>query len=142
MRRPEGGEPQQVVVKKPLPGACTDKDAEDLRKEMQFASDHPHPHVVELVGYCEQPMALVCEFMSGGDLQKVLDSPLRLAELSLLHRVQILAHAAAGLSHLHANGVLHKDVKPSNIMLRWQSKESGGLQHVPSGPVHRRRSVR
>ena len=64
-------------------------------------------------------MAVVCEFMSGGDLQKTLDSPQKLRELSLLNRVQILGDIAAGLSHLHANGILHKDLKPENVMLKW-----------------------
>ena len=90
-----------------------------LQKEMKFAWDHPHQHIVGICGYCEQPPALVYEYMSGGDLQDTLNSHDKLGKLTLLHRVQILVHAAAGLDHLHTNRIIHKDVKPANVMLHW-----------------------
>ena len=34
--------------------------------------------------------------------------------------MHILVHAAAGLGHLHAKNVWHRDVKPANILLKWQ----------------------
>ena len=37
----------------------------------QLAQD---PHIVRLHGYCENPAALVFEYMDGGSLQEVLDS--------------------------------------------------------------------
>ena len=52
-------------------------------------------------------MALVFEFMSGGSLHDTLHSDQKLAQLTLLDRVQILAQAAVGLAHLHAHGVVH-----------------------------------
>ena len=48
----------------------------------------------------------------------------KLADVPLLHRVQILADAAAGLGHLHAKGVLHHDVKPANILLKRQPRQA------------------
>ena len=42
-----------------------------LMKEVELAK--VHPHVVRVLGYCEQPAALLSEFMAGGDLQGVLD---------------------------------------------------------------------
>ena len=126
----DDGKPLLVAVKLVLPGVSTDKGMEDLLKETAFASDHPHPHVVRVIGYCESPMAMVCELMAGGDLQQTLESPQKLADLSLLQRVQILAHTASGLAHLHANGILHKDVKHLNIMLKWQPQECGGQPQV------------
>ena len=65
--------------------------------------------------------------MDGGDLQAAIEkhenpklpSFRNLSQVSLLHRLQILADAAAGLGHLHANKIVHKDVKPANILLKW-----------------------
>ena len=58
----------------------SDEDLQALMKEVELAK--AHPHVVQVLGYCKQPPALVSEFMAGGDLQRVLDQPEVLAVLS------------------------------------------------------------
>ena len=72
---------------------------------------------MEVLGYCEEPLALVSEFMAGGDLKAVLSSDAKLSELPLIDRLQILQQAASGLGYLHSKDILHKDVKPGNILM-------------------------
>ena len=72
------GEQQQWVAVKTFHTTLTtesgsDEDLQALMKEVELAK--AHPHVVQVLGYCKQPPALVSEFMAGGDLQKVLDQP-------------------------------------------------------------------
>ena len=55
----------------------------------------------------------------------MLESDDELAKLSLLDRLHILEHIATALGHLHSKGVVHKNVKPSNILLKWQLDEPG-----------------
>ena len=44
-----------------------------MMKEVKLAK--AHPHVVEVLGYCKHPPAVVSEYMAGGDLQEALDLP-------------------------------------------------------------------
>ena len=70
------GEQQQWVAVKTFHTTLTSESGSDevlraLMKEVELAK--VHPHVVRVLGYCEQPAALLSEFMAGGDLQGVLD---------------------------------------------------------------------
>ena len=68
--------------------------------------------------------------MAGGDLQSVLDKPEFLSWLSLVDRLKILSQAATGIGHLHSSNILHKDVKPANVLMKYQLQESGGQKRV------------
>ena len=106
----------------------SDEDLRAVMKEVELAK--AHPHLVQVLGYCKQPPALVSEFMAGGDLQKVLQSPEKRSRLSLVDRLKILSQAATGIGHLHSSNILHKDVKPANVLLKYQLQESGGQKRV------------
>ena len=70
------GEQKQWVAVKTFHTTLTSESGSDevlraLMKEVELAK--VHPHVVRVLGYCEQPAALLSEFMAGGDLQGVLN---------------------------------------------------------------------
>ena len=95
-----------------------DNELQDLEKEIALAQ--VHPHIVELLGYCKQPIALVYEFMGGGDLKQLLErTDEELGNLSLLQRLQIVSQVATALGYLHSKDIVHKDIKPANILLKW-----------------------
>lgn len=56
---------------------------------------------------------LVLEYLAGGDLQQVVRK--RPIEFSQLARY--IEQICAGLSHAHKNGVIHRDIKPQNLLL-------------------------
>ena len=56
--------------------------------------------------------------MDGGSLHDILDAKDRRCHVNLDQRLRILEHAADGLAHLHRRNVCHKDLKPSNILLK------------------------
>ena len=76
-QRKDGTPQQWVAVKKSFTavttGSGSDENLQALMKEVELAK--AHPNVVQVLGYCLQPAALVSEFMAGGDLQSVLDKP-------------------------------------------------------------------
>ncbi len=85
-------------------------------REAQAAAAISHPHVVTIhaVGEWRGRPYLVMEYINGSSLQERLreSGPLELKEI-----LRIGSQVAAGLAAAHAQGLIHRDVKPGNIML-------------------------
>ncbi len=85
-------------------------------REAQAAAAISHPHVVTIhaVGEWRGRSYLVMEYISGPSLaQRIRErAPLELNEI-----LWIGSQVAAGLAAAHAQGLIHRDVKPGNIML-------------------------
>ncbi len=84
-----------------------------------------HPNVVDVLDYGETPGGLLfiaMEFLEGEDLSSYLK---RNGRLQWPHAVSVLSQVAAALAAAHDCGVVHRDVKPANILLRQDG--SGGL---------------
>lgn len=91
-------------------------DAERFRLEAQIAARLNHPNVVGMYdfdSYHDQPH-LVMELVEGWNLAE--ERSLRGA-LAPAEAAAITAQAAAGLYAAHRQGVVHRDVKPANVML-------------------------
>lgn len=56
---------------------------------------------------------LVLEYLEGGDLQKAC----REKNLSLKSSLRYIEQVCAGLRHAHRNGIIHRDIKPQNLLL-------------------------
>jgi hypothetical protein len=86
-----------------------------LREATTAASVH-HDHVVTIhaVDDGHQPPYLVMQFIDGQTLQQKID---REGALELKHILRIGSQAAAGLAAAHKLGLIHRDVKPANILL-------------------------
>lgn len=87
-----------------------------LARELRVARDVRHRHLVSILGsdQAEARPYLVLELVTGGSLAEALQQrTLRLEELT-----RLVAEVGGGLDALHRRGVVHRDVKPSNIMLR------------------------
>jgi serine/threonine protein kinase len=84
-------------------------------REMKAAGGLDHPNVVEAhdAGEQEGVAYLVMKLVEGTDLARLVQErgPLPVAEACELAR-----QAALGLQHLHERGLVHRDVKPSNLM--------------------------
>ncbi|HEY4182001.1 MAG TPA: serine/threonine-protein kinase [Kofleriaceae bacterium] len=104
------------------------KDSEfQLRfeRETRVMSKLAHPNCVSVVdfGVWEGDPYLAMDYVAGTTLRALLDKgPLPVGRALVLAR-----QMAAGLAHAHAQGVVHRDVKPANIMI---SDEVGQGDHV------------
>jgi serine/threonine-protein kinase len=77
-------------------------------------SDDPCTVTVFDVGEWEGRPYLVMEYLSGGTVEHIIrDGPIP----SVGRTLQLLARSASALDHAHAQGVVHRDVKPGNLLL-------------------------
>ncbi len=90
-------------------------DRERVRREVRLGRSLQHPGLVRLFELIEVEgrLALVMEWLAGGNLVHRLEAgPLPIPEV-----VRVADECLATLAYLHAQGVVHRDVKPSNLLL-------------------------
>ena len=102
-----------------LPNADDDETREELerfRREARAAGGLSHPNIVPIFDYGEtnELAFIVMEFIGGGSLTGLLKKHTRLPAPEAL---RIMDQLLAGLQFSHEKGIVHRDVKPDNVML-------------------------
>jgi serine/threonine-protein kinase len=107
---------RSVAIKVLLPGADSVMQAR-FRREARMVSTLLHPHIVRTleVGRSSGVIYIVMELVEGASLGDVLE---RQGKLTVADTAMILAPVAEALSYAHEQGIVHRDVKPSNILLQ------------------------
>jgi Protein kinase domain/Alpha/beta hydrolase family len=83
---------------------------EFFRREGRAIARLAHPHIVPVVEVGDD--FVITAFVDGQNLQRRLQTPIDPADA-----VRIVRQIASALAHAHDRGVVHRDVKPSNILL-------------------------
>eukprot|EP01012_Entosiphon_sulcatum_P037416 TRINITY_DN4799_c0_g1_i4.p1 TRINITY_DN4799_c0_g1~~TRINITY_DN4799_c0_g1_i4.p1 ORF type:complete len:544 (+),score=52.48 TRINITY_DN4799_c0_g1_i4:504-2135(+) len=137
---------QFVALKELAPAQSTDDESVRLRneltREVNFLRRLAHPNVVKYFGtIVGERVFIVMELLECGNLRQVLDSePCGLGVSQVVkHLMQILE----GLRYLHLHGIVHRDIKPGNVLLDGnrqakladfglavQRATTGGISHV------------
>lgn len=108
-----------------------------LLQEARMAGALSHPHIVTVYDAGEQGdlTYIAMEYVNGPTLEQLLgrEQPLDAAEA-----LRILRETASALDYAHQKGIVHRDVKPANIMIH----ENGavkitdfGIAKIPSSPL-------
>ena len=107
---------RQVALKVLLPGA-DDIVRERFRQEARTVSVLDHPHIVRTlqVGQTDGVTYIAMDLIEGTSLADLLGERGR---LSVADACQLLEPVARALAYAHRHHVVHRDVKPSNILLR------------------------
>jgi len=104
---------ERKVAIKVLKEQSGEEVGKKLRLEAQIAARLLHENVVRIYdfGQAEATYFLVMEEVNGTGYSK------RWRQLSLAERLQVLAEVAEALDYAHHQGVIHRDVKPANVLL-------------------------
>ncbi len=106
-----------VALKVLRPEYREDKDfIRRFKAEAQSAASLSHPNIVSIHDVChdEDLDYIVMEYVEGVTLKQYIDAQ---GILPWREAVDYAAQICAGLEHAHKKGIIHKDIKPHNIMI-------------------------
>jgi len=94
---------------------ATEANLKRFRLEAEAAARLEHPGIVPIheVGERDGSCYFSMKFVEGGQL----DAVVRRAPMSIRHAVELIAKVARTVHYAHEHGILHRDIKPGNILL-------------------------
>jgi hypothetical protein len=113
---------QPAAVKILAPSLAADNEyVTRFFREAGAAGQIDHPNVVRVmdVGKHEDKYYLVMEFVEGETLDRILDRDRR---LPLERATRLVREIAAGLAAAHRAGIVHRDVKPGNVIVSFEGR--------------------
>ena len=106
-----------VALKVMSPSVASNPDlVKRFYREAQAAGQLHHPNIVIIhdIDEVDGIPFIAMEFLDGEDLDKVITAG---KELPVTKKLDIIIQACKGLHHAHQRGIVHRDVKPGNIVL-------------------------
>jgi len=107
---------RQVAIKVLKPELAAVIGADRFLAEIKTTASLQHPHILALhdSGEAAGFLYFVMPYVEGASLRDYLE---RKGELPIADAVRILRHVVDALGHAHQHGLVHRDIKPDNVML-------------------------
>ena len=119
-----------VAIKVPRAGAFPTRTDEDrFRREARAAAQLQHPGIVTVYEVGDDPPLIASEFVDGPTLADRLAA----GRPTVRESVELVAGVADALDYAHRTGIVHRDVKPANILL-----DAAGKPHLTDFGLARR----
>jgi serine/threonine protein kinase len=125
---------RRVAIKELLLNRASDqKSVKRFVQEARINAALDHPNIVSIYGLriVEQRFYMIMEHLPGGTLQALLDKQ---GKLPIEQAVRLTIGICEGLAKFHEKGVIHRDIKPDNILLTADGRPKVidfGIAHVP-----------
>jgi eukaryotic-like serine/threonine-protein kinase len=107
---------RRVVIKVLHPHLARDAEvAERFRREAEAAAGLVHPHICPILDYgaTEDVVYTVMPYLSGGSLADLIQKE---RQVDASRTASVAAQVACALDYAHRQGVVHRDVKPDNVL--------------------------
>jgi DNA-binding NarL/FixJ family response regulator len=114
---------RRVALKLMSPGLVADPTFRArFLSECRLAAAIDHPHAVDVFHAGEESglLYVTMRFVDGTDLRAILREQRR---LDPERAVRFVAHVAGALDEAHRRGLVHRDVKPGNVLVAWRDEE-------------------
>jgi serine/threonine-protein kinase len=107
---------RRVVIKVLPPDLALEMRVDRFNREVQLSASLQHPHIVPLLaaGGADDLLYYTMPFVEGEPLRTKLS---REGELPVRDTVRILTDVADALAYAHGRGLVHRDIKPDNVLL-------------------------
>ena len=107
---------RKVALKVLRPELSAALGAERFPREIKFVAQFNHPHILSLYdsGQAQGLLYYVMPYVEGESLR---DRLAREKQLPIADAIRILKEVADALAYSHARGVVHRDIKPGNVLL-------------------------
>ncbi|MCA1739560.1 MAG: serine/threonine protein kinase, partial [Actinobacteria bacterium] len=111
---------RDVAIKIIRPGLGGTEVGDRFQREGRTAARLSHPNIVPVYGAGEgefegrEVSYIVMEYVPGGDLKALID---REGCLSNADLARLGSEISFGLAHAHEKGVIHRDIKPHNVLI-------------------------
>lgn len=88
-----------------------------FKQEARFSVQLDHPNIIRVLDLeeADEQLFIVMEYVAGTNLSQLLETN---SLLPLAQVIQITRQIAAALDHAHSRHLIHRDVKPSNVLVR------------------------
>ena len=105
-----------VAIKMLHPMLTNELGVARFQSEIRIAAGLHHPNIIGVhdCGEADGRLYYVMDYLGGETLRECLE---REKQLAVVHAIGIVEQVAAGLQYAHDHGVVHRDVKPENIIL-------------------------
>jgi serine/threonine protein kinase/formylglycine-generating enzyme required for sulfatase activity len=115
-----GPQGELVALKVLAPNLLDDASLKRFEREWKVCAELDHPNIVRVVGHGIDGASgrpyIAFELVDGRDLAAIVEDR-RDQRLTAIEAVHVLLGCARGLIHAHGREILHRDVKPSNVLI-------------------------
>ena len=122
---------RKVIIKEMASGLLVNKtEIRRFENEARAAAALDHDNIIRIYDFGEDrgSFYIAMEYIDGPDLESILKDRNYLPEIGLM----IVLFALKGLNHAHAHRIIHRDIKPGNILV----SKAGAVKVVDFGLAH------